>query len=195
MAWSPACPVTLGIKLKRRWRHGPWQTTSCGYHNRPMFHRDNPLCTLSIRPATVTILLVACAGILGSACTPAFNWRDVAFEDLPVAALLPCKPDRATRTVPLAGAPRQMVMAGCAAGGATFTVAVVTVADSGQLAPVLAELKAVNKATHSRYQSHGLVAVQASVYGEPKADWDGPGALNTQAVETFLGGVKLAGTP
>jgi hypothetical protein len=129
------------------------------------------------------------------ACTPAFNWRDVAFEGLPVAALLPCKPDRATRTVPLAGAQRQMVMAGCQAGGAMFTVAVVTVTDSGQAAQVLSELKAVNKATHSQYLSHGSVVVQASVYGEPKADRDGPGAFSTQAVETFLSGVKLAGTP
>ncbi len=138
--------------------------------------------------------IAMCSGWLVG-CTPAFNWRDVAFEGLPVAALLPCKPERAARAVPLAGAPRQMVMAGCKAGGAMFTVAVVTVADSGQLAPVLSELKAVNKATHSQYLSHGLVVVQASVYGEPKADGDGPGALSTQAVETFLSGVKLAGTP
>lgn len=133
--------------------------------------------------------------MMGVGCTPAFNWRDVAFEGLPVAALLPCKPDRATRTVPLAGAPRQMVMVGCVAGGATFTVAAVAVADSSQLAQVLNELKAVNKATHSQYQSHGSVVVQASVYGQPKADGDGPGALSTQAVETFLGGVKLVGAP
>ena len=132
---------------------------------------------------------------MGIGCTPAFNWRDVTFEGLPVAALLPCKPTRATRTVPLAGAPRQMVMAGCVAGGATFTVAVMTVEGSSQLAQVQAELKAVNKATHSQYQSHGSVVVQASVYGEPKADGDGPGALSTQAIETFFSSIKLVGAP
>lgn len=146
--------------------------------------------------AQAALFLIALVTLsMGIGCTPAFNWREVAFEGLPVAALLPCKPDRATRTVPLAGVPRQMVMAGCKAGGAMFTVAVVTVADSGQLSQVLSELKAVNKATHSQYLSQGLVVVQASVYGEPKADRDGPGALSTQAVETFLSGVKLAGTP
>jgi hypothetical protein len=88
-----------------------------------------------------------------------------------------------------------MVMAGCDAGGATFTVAVVTVQDASQLAQVQAQLKAVNKATHSQYLSHGALVVQASVYGEPKADRDGPGALSTQAVETFFSGVKLAGQP
>jgi hypothetical protein len=145
------------------------------------------------RAALFLIAPVALTMTLG--CTPAFNWRDVAFEGLPVAALLPCKPDRATRTVPLAGVPRQMVMAGCAAGGAMFTVAVVMVADTSQLAQVQAELKTVSKATHSRYQSLGTVVVQASVYGEPKAGQDGPGALSTQAVETFLSSVKLADTP
>jgi hypothetical protein len=143
--------------------------------------------------AHLLVVIAALPFIAG--CTPAFNWRDVAFDGLPVSALLPCKPDRATRAVPLAGAPRQMVMAGCEAGGATFTVAVVTVQDASQLAQVQAQLKAVNKATHSQYLSRGAVVVQASVYGEPKADGDGPGALSTQAIETFFSSVKLAGTP
>jgi hypothetical protein len=139
---------------------------------------------------TATTLLAATA-----ACTPTFNWREVTLDDLPVTALLPCKPDRATRTLPMAGAPRTMVMAGCKAGGAMFTVAVVTVDTGGQIAQVEKELKAANQATHSQYQSNGRVVVQASVYGEPQAGQDGRGALSTQAVETFLGGVKLAGTP
>jgi hypothetical protein len=148
------------------------------------------------RIAQPALYLIAFISLfMGAGCTPAFNWRDVAFEGLPVAALLPCKPDRATRTVPLAGTPRQMVMAGCKAGGAMFTVAVVAVADAGQLATVQAELKALNQATHSQYLSHGQLVVQASVYGEPKGDRDGPGALSTQAVETFLSSVKLAGKP
>jgi hypothetical protein len=130
-----------------------------------------------------------------NACTPAFNWREVAFDGLPVTALLPCKPDRATRTVPIAGAPRTMVMAGCEAGGVMFTVAVVTVEDPSQIALVEQELKAVNKATHSQYQSHAKVLVQASVYGTPQTGRDGPSALSTQVVETFLGSVKLTAKP
>jgi hypothetical protein len=142
-------------------------------------------------PYLVAVTLLA----MTSACTPAFNWRDVSFDNLPVAALLPCKPDRATRTLPIAGAPRAMVMAGCEAGGAMFTVAVVTVDNADQIARVEKELNAVNKATHSQYQSHGTVLVQASVYGVPKTDRDGPSALSTQVVETFLGGVKLTAKP
>lgn len=133
--------------------------------------------------------------IFTSACTPTFNWRDVGFDNLPIAALLPCKPDRATRSLPIAGVQRTMVMAGCQAGGATFTVAVVTLDNASQTAQVEQALKAVNKATHSQYQSQGTLLVQASVYGTPHGARDGPSALSTQAVETFLGGVKLTARP
>jgi hypothetical protein len=127
------------------------------------------------------------------ACTPAFNWREVSFEGLPVLALLPCKPDRATRSVPLADGPQQMVMAGCEAGGATFTVAIIDMGSAGKVAPAVAQLRAANKATHSQYALHGTVLVQASIYGTPKADRDGPSALSTQAVDTFFSGIQLLG--
>lgn len=140
-------------------------------------------------------LVVIAAALTSLGCTPAFNWRDVTFDDLPVTALLPCKPDRGVRSVPLAGAPRQMVMAGCEAGGATFTVAVIRLDDSAQLTLAKAELSTVNKATHSQYSQHGSVLVQAAVYGTPSAERDGPSALSAQAIETFFSGVRLAGKP
>ncbi len=132
-------------------------------------------------------------GLAALACTPAFNWREVAFDGLPVMALLPCKPDRGERSVPLAGAPRQMVMAGCKAGDAMFTVAVVRVDDATQVEQVKAELRAASKATKSDYFQHGRIVVQASVYGTPQGQSDGPGALSSQAVETFFSGIQLAG--
>ncbi len=131
-----------------------------------------------------------------AACTPAFNWREVGFEGLPVNALLPCKPDRGQRMVPLAalgGAQRPMVMAGCEAGGATFTVAVLNVQDAAKVQAVKAELGALSKASQSQYFTHGALVVQAAVYGTPSAERDGPGALSTQALETFFTGVKVAG--
>ena len=146
---------------------------------------------LFARKAHFFIAIGALAAVLG--CTPAFNWREVSFDGLPVTALLPCKPDRGTRSVPLAGAPRDMVMAGCQAGGATFTVAIVNAGDTAVAAQVTAALKAANQATHSQYTQHGGVVVQASVYGTPQADRDGPGALSTQALDTFFSNVKLAG--
>jgi len=76
------------------------------------------------RLATATGLALALA-----ACSPVFNWREVPVGGAGLVALLPCKPDRATRSIALANASVDVTMAGCNAGDATFAVAQVT-ADS-----------------------------------------------------------------
>lgn len=70
------------------------------------------------------ILLVVAAAMV--ACTPAMNWRDTAVGRLSV--LLPCKPDRAQRTVRLADQDVSLNMAGCEAGGALFAISHVQLA-------------------------------------------------------------------
>ena len=66
---------------------------------------------------------LALAVALGAAaCTPTLDWREVRLAPSPAIALLPCKPDRATRSVPLGGEPTELVVAGCATGGATFAL-------------------------------------------------------------------------
>ncbi|HJV94503.1 MAG TPA: hypothetical protein VJ608_00645, partial [Albitalea sp.] len=57
-----------------------------------------------------------------AACSPALDWRDVQPEGSGAAALFPCKPDRFARSVMLAGAKVQMVLASCAASGTTFAL-------------------------------------------------------------------------
>ncbi len=136
-------------------------------------------------------MVVTCAMVAG--CTPAFNWRDVSFEQGGVTALLPCKPDRGTRAVQLAGQAAQMSMAGCESGGAMFTVSIVEVPAGGAIQAVADELKAGSKATHSRQLSHGRYIAQAAIYGQPAQGSDGPGAFSSQAVETFLSNLKMAG--
>lgn len=128
-----------------------------------------------------------------SACTPAFNWREVGFEVGGVTALLPCKPDRGSRTVQLAGQTVQMSMAGCESGGAMFTVALVEVPQGGSVQSLAQELKVSSKATHQRVLSHGRYVAQASIHGQPREGQDGPGALSSQAVETFLSNFKMTG--
>lgn len=61
---------------------------------------------------------------LGAACSPVFNWREVPLDGQ-VKAMLPCKPDRAERELPLApeGVTATLGMAGCMAGDATFAIA------------------------------------------------------------------------
>jgi hypothetical protein len=80
-----------------------------------------------------------------------FNWREHRFDEHNATSLLPCKPDQAKRSVPLiSGAPDLTLhMAGCLAGGATFTVSVVnlptgTTEVAGDLA--LARWEAASKA-------------------------------------------------
>jgi hypothetical protein len=153
-----------------------------------MFYVSNRALAQQNNAQAAHLLIVLSLGLAALACTPAFNWREVAFDGLPVVALLPCKPDRGERSVA-----RQMVMAGCKAGEAMFTVAVVRVDDSGQVEQVKVELRAANKATKSEYFQHGNIVVQASVYGTPQGQSDGPGALSSQAMETFFGGIQLAG--
>lgn len=64
------------------------------------------------------------AGLIAlGACTPAQNWREVRFDDARWIGWLPCKPDRAQRTVDLGGHPAQLRLMGCQADGMDFTLA------------------------------------------------------------------------
>lgn len=78
-----------------------------------------------------------------AACSPSLNWRQVRIDAAGVALLLPCKPDRAERTVPLGGQPTVLSMVGCEAEGATFALSVAQLADAGQAPQVLARWQAL----------------------------------------------------
>ncbi|MDB5966792.1 MAG: hypothetical protein JWQ72_3292 [Polaromonas sp.] len=81
-----------------------------------------------------------------AACSPAFNWRDVRPENTRLSLLLPCKPDRVEKTVPLGGQPTVLGMTGCDAGGATFAVAVADVRDPAAAGAVLAQWQSLTLA-------------------------------------------------
>lgn len=84
--------------------------------------------------------------VLLAACSPALNWREVRPEGTRLALLLPCKPDKAEKTVPLGGPATPLSMLGCDAGGATFAVAVAQLGDAAQAAPVLAQWQSLTLA-------------------------------------------------
>ncbi|MDI1271596.1 MAG: hypothetical protein PSV40_21120 [Polaromonas sp.] len=84
-----------------------------------------------VTAASLLLLLLA-------ACNPVFNWREVRPDNTALTLLLPCKPDKARRSVPLGGRPTELAMLGCDAGDATFAVAVATLDDAAQAAAVLA---------------------------------------------------------
>lgn len=97
-------------------------------------------------------LFALAASLLLPACGPAFNWRDVRPDNTSLRLLLPCKPDKAQRSVPLGGQPTELAMLGCDAGGATFALAVATVADASQIAAAQAGWQA---ATLSNMKASG----------------------------------------
>lgn len=84
------------------------------------------------------ILVLGCAA---TACSPTFNWREVGVEATGLKAMLPCKPDKGARTVPMAGREVELHVLGCDTGGATFAVLHADLGDASRSAEVLGQWK------------------------------------------------------
>jgi hypothetical protein len=89
---------------------------------------------------------LAAAVLALAACNPTFNWREVRPDNTALSLLLPCKPDKAEKTVPLGGQPTPLLMLGCDAGDATFAVAVADIGDASRAEAVLAQWQALTLA-------------------------------------------------
>lgn len=98
----------------------------------------SPFMTPLMAPLTIRATAVSLLLLVLTACNPVFNWREVRPDNTALTLLLPCKPDKAQRSVPLGGRPTELAMLGCDAGDATFAVAVATLDDAAQAAAVLA---------------------------------------------------------
>ena len=57
-----------------------------------------------------------------NACSPTLNWRETRIDDTGLIVLFPCRPDRLTRSVAVAGKTIDMHLTACDAGGASFAV-------------------------------------------------------------------------
>ena len=111
-----------------------------------------------------------------TACNPTFNWRDVRPEGTRLALLLPCKPDKAQRTVPMANQQTEMNLLSCDAGGVTFAVSMADVKDAGKTGAVLAQwqsatltnIKAGSSVTRDAFKVSGLAtsAVMVKATGQ-----------------------------
>ena len=91
-------------------------------------------------PRTTLAWLAACA-LVG--CTPTLDWREVRPAGTHLQLLFPCKPSAQQRQVPLAGQRLPMTLHACAAGGQTWSLAMVDVADPARVTPALAGFSAV----------------------------------------------------
>ena len=133
------------------------------------------------RALAASAALAAGAALL--ACSPAFNWRETPVGDDGLVALLPCKPDRATRDVTLAGARVALEMTGCEAGGATFTVARTVALDAPEAA---ARLRAWQDSIAANLRATASQASPAVVRGA---------AAEPPPVRLLAGGADAQGRP
>jgi hypothetical protein len=89
-----------------------------------------PVQRANARSACAVLRLwLVLAALCLSGCSPALNWRTVSLGDTTVT--LPCKPDRAQRTVQLGGQDFEMEMVGCEAEGAMFAASRLRLASAG----------------------------------------------------------------
>lgn len=77
------------------------------------------------------------------ACSPALNWRETRPQGADIVAMFPCRPDRHARTVIVAAAKVQMQLLACKAGGATYALSFIDVAEPSGVTPALGELRAL----------------------------------------------------
>lgn len=90
--------------------------------------------------------------MLVAACNPTFNWRDVRLEPSMLKAALPCKPEQASRPVPMAGRQVELKVLGCEAGGVTFALLSGDIVEPLRAGEVLAQWQS---ATLSNLRSSG----------------------------------------
>ena len=121
-------------------------------------------------PRSFTAVVLLSAGLLG-ACSPTFNWREVRAEPTPLKAVLPCKPDKGARTVPMAGREVSLEVIGCDTGGATFALLFADIGNAGRAGEVLSQWKTATLANlraaasqEGPYRPPGALGLPQSVH-------------------------------
>lgn len=109
------------------------------------------------------------------ACSPTFDWREVAVAPSSAALLLPCKPERTMRMVALGGEPTELSVVGCDTGGATFAIMTAKVAASRAPDPLL-----------EGWQQATLANMQADMESVQRRDFLPPGGLPLPHAQRLL---------
>lgn len=149
---------------------------------------------LRLSPVGLSFIMLAC---LLSACSPALNWRLVRTEAASLTFLLPCKPDRASKVVPLGGQASTLSMVGCEAEGAMFALAVADTGPQAEAAELLAQWQSLtlkNMRASAHTQTPFLVAGASSPPSPVRVQAQGQQA-DGQAVQSqavyFVRGTQL----
>ena len=136
--------------------------------------------------------LCAAVALAAAACTPSLNWREVRLAPTTAVALLPCKPDRAERSVPLGGEPTTLAVSGCEAGGATFALMAAKVPAgrapdellAGWQQATLAHMKASGTPPRVPFSPPGATPLPHAQRVQAQGQRPGGGAVVAQAVWT-----------
>ncbi|MGZ8260966.1 MAG: hypothetical protein ACXWUL_10505 [Caldimonas sp.] len=94
-----------------------------------------------VRSAAGAALTVAVALCLGG-CSPRLDWREVRPEGDNAAMLFPCRPQLQERKASLGGEQVPMRLHSCSAGGASFSLLALDLADPARVTTELAALRA-----------------------------------------------------
>ena len=157
-----------------------------------------------------------------TACAPALDWRDVRPADSGVQLLMPCKATPQARQLRLSGRAVKLSLHACSAGGHTWALAFADVTDPTQVGGALNELRAAaaNNLGATAVQPVALAVPGATPHpaservliagrlpnGQPVQEQVAvfafgtrvfqatvlAEALNTEAVETFFGALRVA---
>ena len=109
--------------------------------------------------------------VLLASCSPDLNWRQTGFDGTNFKVDLPCKPDKATRSVPLGGLPVSLQVAGCESGSAMVAVMTAALPPGADANAVLSGWQ---QATWANMQAAGA---------EPGQAWTPPGMLPLPAAQ------------
>jgi hypothetical protein len=146
-------------------------------------------------PSHVGLTAALFAAAVSTACSPTFNWREVPVGDAGLVAMLPCKPDRATRSLPLGNASVAVEVVGCEAGGATFAVAHARATDAVQAEAWLMAWRAATRAQLADAQPTETPATLPRAALQPSpVRLDGSGQAQAHLLwfaQTRAGGVSL----
>lgn len=95
---------------------------------------------LKISPPSF-LISVCTAGLLLTACTPKYDWREVRGSGAPFVVTLPAKPTSVSRPIDLDGLQVTMTMTAAEIDGVTFAVGSVVLPDTAQAQAALNAMK------------------------------------------------------
>jgi hypothetical protein len=128
-------------------------------------------------------LAFACALIALAACTPELDWRELSLPDSRFSVLLPCKPQRETRTLNTAAGALRMTMYACSLAHGTMAVAYTDVAANALTAAQTdAQVDAARDALLRNIGAGARTEEEANIAGLPGRQISAEGRSGAQAL-------------